>query len=150
MTEKKETRIERRERERREEDERDRVARELRRSEEDRWRKLREDWRKEQEVMKKKRKKWNDQREEFKKLQDEEGKKLNSLKCAISTNENYPRTLHSRNANAEREIRCLLDQQVAAIADCVRIAKQRDRELQRLAVARVEGVREEDNRAARL
>ena len=148
-TEKRETRIERRERERREEDERDRVARELRRTEEDRWRKLREDWRKEQEVMKNEREKWNKQREKFKKLQDE-GKKLDSLKCEISTNEDYARSLHSRNADAEREVRCLLDQQVAAKADCVRIAEQRDGELQRLAEARVEGVREEDDRAARL
>ena len=100
--------------------------------------------------MKKEREKWNDQREEFKTLQDEEGKKLDLIKFSISTNEDIARTLHSRNADAEREVRCLLDQQVAAKADCVRIAEQRDRELQHLAEARVEGVREKDDRAARL
>ena len=111
--------------------------------------KLKEYWRYEQEAMNKEQEKWNEQREKFKKLQDE-GKKLDLLKCAISTNKDYAQTLYSRKADAEREVRCLLDQQIAAKSDCVRIVEQRDGELECFVEARVEGVLEEDDRAARL
>ena len=90
------------------------------------------------------------QREEFRKLQDEEGMKLDAIKRDIASGEDLARKLYGRNAAAERKVRCLLDQQVSAMADCNRIVEQRDGELQRLAEARVEGARKEEDRATRL
>lgn len=100
--------------------------------------------------MKKEREEWIKQREEFNKLQDEDGKKLDSVKYDILTGADFAQKTHGQNSAKEREVWCLLDQQVAAKADCDRIMEQRDGELRRVAEARVDGVREKEDRAIRL